>query len=73
MPQLIQPHKVVTRDGELTVHLTIDLNLNITNSGGVSVSAGVAAQKQNEDSPVAWEVPAFGPAPKVKFGKTGEK
>ena len=72
MPQLIQPHKIVTRDGELTVHLTIDLNVNITNSGDVTVSAGAVKQKDKEDDPV-WEVPTFGPAPKVKFGKTEDK
>ena len=67
MPQLLQPSKIITKDGEFVVHLLIDLNINVNTSGdGVTVTT--KAKKAEEDES-KWEVPAFGPAPKVKFGK----
>jgi hypothetical protein len=73
MPQRLPSAKIVTKDGEIVVHLLIDLNINVNTSGcGVTVStakqAGVSTEKDEEET--AWEVPTFGPAPKVKFGKT---
>jgi hypothetical protein len=73
MPQLIQPNKVITReivtkDGECTIHITLDLNINV-NSSGVEVSVGKATQEKNDDDEVQWAVPQFTSGQKVKFGK----
>lgn len=74
MPQLITPGKIVTKDGEFFVHVVIDLNINV-NGGGVTISTNktgkVDETKENDET--EWEVPEFGPAPKVKFGKIEDK
>lgn len=62
MPQLIRPQKIIVKDGEITVNLVIDLNIHV--SGG-TVSVPPAEEKTD------WEVPTFGPADKVNFGKKG--
>lgn len=73
MPQLIRPQevKVITRDGEVQVSLTIDLNINL--NGGVEV-ASVRAVQEKAETPKAnqetyWAIPEFEPAPRIQFGK----
>ena len=71
MVQLIRPQQVQinSKDGELIVHITVDLNLNLT--GAV---AGVTQESQDKDAQakeaekIEWQVPEFSSA-KVKFGK----
>lgn len=74
MPQLLQPSKIITKDGEFVVHLLIDLNINVNTSGpGVTIAtkkAGSPEEREKEKEEQEWVVPTFGPAPKVKFGKT---
>jgi hypothetical protein len=65
MPQLINAQQVVVKDGELIVHLTLDMNININSSDNVSVSTKAANENPE------WEVPTFKSTPKVKFGKIG--
>lgn len=75
MPQLLQPTRIITKDGELIVHLMIDLNINVNTTGtGITVatSQGSQNEKEKEKDP-EWELPTFGPAPKIKFGKTEEE
>jgi hypothetical protein len=60
MPQLIPGKIVVKENGEL--HISIDLNINI-NGTPVPVKEIV-----REEEPEL-EIPAFNPAPKIKFGK----
>lgn len=70
MVQLIKPQQVQisTKDGELLVHIMLDINLNL---GDVRLGA---AQRQDGEEPakeeekVEWQVPEFSSA-KVKFGK----
>lgn len=75
MPQLLQPTKIITKDGEFVVHLTIDLNINVNTTGtGVTVSTNQAgSQEKEKEKDPEWELPTFGPAPKIKFGKTEEE
>lgn len=61
--------KVVTKDGEIVVHLVIDFNVNV-NASGCAVTTKASGKEKIEDEEPNWEVPTFGPAPKVKFGKT---
>jgi len=80
MANLIQPSqvKVVTNNGEVTVHLTIDLNLNLNQNGSIGVSEDSSdrqvtsfskPKKKDDDDKVMWEVPDFKPSEKLKFGK----
>lgn len=75
MPQVIKPQNVTinSRDGEVAIRLTIDLNLNL--NGQVS-----AVQASASEMPVAqaikpkdeaeWMVPDFGPSTEmIEFGK----
>lgn len=75
MPQLIRPTnvKVVSKDGEIQVSLTIDLNINLNGT----VQAGVQ-EKFTEEPPASpdvvkeadlWMIPDFEPAEKIDFGR----
>lgn len=78
LAQLIRPGsvKVLTQDGE--VRVTIDLQLTI-NLNGDGLTVGASASSVNHTEPVTdrkqrterveWEIPDFGPVPKVEFGK----
>lgn len=81
MASLIKPGsvKILTKDGEVHVSLTIDLNLNL-NAEGISTGAEVRYVKNESDtsnsSNVAkkeekfeWAIPDFEEAPKINFGK----
>jgi hypothetical protein len=76
--QLLKPNivKVVTKDGEMHVTISLELTINL-NSDNLKVAVApsvvvpqmeqkVAIQKNEE--PI-WEIPDFGPMPKVDFGK----
>ncbi len=73
MGNLIRPvqTKIVTKDGELLVHLTLDLNINLT-TGNLSVTAAPSApQEAEEKEDTKWEIPDFTvPDTKLNFGKT---
>lgn len=78
MVQLIKPHdvKVVTKQGECTVSIVLELNINL-NSDGLQVatkaSAVEAPPKEEETENVEWTIPDFSTT-KIKFGKyQGEK
>lgn len=78
MAQLIKPNavKVVTQDGEVKVTIALELTINL-NSDGLNVNATAKESKfetfvpknQHPDEKVLWEIPDFGPVPKVGFGK----
>ncbi len=65
MPQLIRPNqvKIMTNDGEVNVHITLDLNVNLE-GGVVNMS-----KKQEEEEEAEILVPTFSPSKKIKFGK----
>jgi hypothetical protein len=75
MPQLIRPNemKIVTKEGEVQVCIVLDLNINLTASGGIEISTqakevqtlGQTEQKKETH----WAIPDFGPSPKIDFGK----
>lgn len=73
MGNLIRPvqTKVVTKDGELVIHMTLDLNINLT-TGNLSVTASPSAPKAVEEKEdTQWEIPDFTvPDTKLNFGKT---
>jgi hypothetical protein len=54
--------EVVTKEGELTIHIKLDINLN-----GVALSEQQEKKKKEEDKP-DWVIPEFS-STKVKFGK----
>lgn len=72
MAQLIQPSnvKVLTKDGEITVSVQIDLNINL-NQQGITFQDGktIVQQAAKKDDDVAWVIPDFGTSEKIKFGK----
>jgi hypothetical protein len=77
MAQLIRPSdvKIVTKDGELKVSITLDLNINMNGSieavsGDVK---GVMNKKESSvdaEDKVAWAIPDFA-SEKINFGKGG--
>jgi hypothetical protein len=80
MPQLIKPGSVrlVSKDGEVSVAITIDLNINLTNLlEGVSLPSSSIPDKTNKkensitevtSDKVEWAIPDFG-SEKINFGK----
>lgn len=79
MPQLIKPGsvRVVSKDGEVTVAITIDLNINLTNLlEGISLSSALVNDKPKKENSVTevvndkveWAIPDFG-SEKIDFGK----
>lgn len=77
MAQLIKANdvKVVTKDGECKLSISIDLNVNLNTTGisvGVqNIAAGQVEQqnKKQEKESTMWEIPDFAPMPKLNFGK----
>ncbi len=75
MAQVLKPSelKIVTKDGELEITLKLDININI-NQSDVSVKTEASNAKTKDvkpsiDEKTNWEIPDFGPSPKLKFGK----
>jgi hypothetical protein len=63
--------KVVTKEGECKLSITIDLNLNL-NSSGIQVGANVvekSGEVAKKEEKTAWEIPDFTTMPKLNFGK----
>jgi len=76
MAQLLKPGdvKIVTKDGEITLKLQIDLNINLNQTGSISVTSDnkettKAVDVANKEDETAWTIPDFGPTTKIKFGK----
>lgn len=76
MAQLIKPQnvKVISKDGELFISLQLDININLNQTGTLSVSdqplSGQSnAKTKKDDDDVAWAIPDFIPSEKIKFGK----
>lgn len=77
MAQLLKPGdvKIITKDGQITVKLEIDLNINLNQTGNLTVtsdnqSPGAVKTSVNKDSDeTEWMIPDFGPTTKIKFGK----
>ena len=82
MANLLKPNtvKVVAKDGELHVTISLELSINL-NSDNLKLSNApsavvpeVAVTKKTivgDDNP-AWEIPDFASMPKVEFGKKKE-
>lgn len=74
MAQVLKPSevKIITKDGEIEITLKLDINININQNDIVVKSEGtvtkVKEEKKSEDK-ANWEIPDFGPSPKLKFGK----
>ena len=74
MAQLIKPSsvKVISQEGEVKVTIALELTINL-NSDGLKVSgapeAGKAERRKDSEDKVLWEIPDFGPVPKLGFGK----
>lgn len=75
MASLIKPGtvKVSSKDGEVQVSLTIDLNLSLNSDGLVvgtrSVEASYSGAPSKEKEKFEWAIPDFEDAPKIDFGK----
>ena len=73
MPQVIKPQNVTiqTRDGEVSIKLTIDINLNLSGqvSNVVASATEVSVTPKPKDE-AEWLVPEFGPSTEtIEFGK----
>ena len=73
MAQLIKASdvKVITKDGECKLSISIDLNINL-NTLGVSVGAQATNKAESQEAKkesTAWEIPDFAQQPKLNFGK----
>jgi hypothetical protein len=75
MPNLIQPNtvKIVTKEGEITVSLQIDLNINLNQNGMTFTNnnnaTGGSSSGIKKDDDFEWAIPDFNKSEKVKFGK----
>jgi hypothetical protein len=74
MPQLIKPNdvKIVTKDGEVKISISLDLNINMGEiSGGVNILKSDIESKatKKEEDKIQWAIPDFTPAEKINFGK----
>lgn len=77
MGNLIRPTKVrvVTKEGECQVNITIDLNINL-NTGTIelqSTKAKIDKTVEEDDDKTVWAIPTFKSEDKVKFGKRKEQ
>lgn len=77
MAQLIRPSdvKIITKDGELKVSITLDLNINMNGSIGTTNTGEEFVNKKeslvgNIDDKVTWAIPDFA-SEKINFGKGG--
>jgi hypothetical protein len=74
MAQLIKPQevKVITKDGQLEVFISLELNINL-NQNGLDVTAQAKEVKTinrpKEEENTAWAIPDFTSSPKINFGK----
>jgi len=74
---LIKPGsvKVVTKEGEIQVSLTIDLNINVNSEGlpsgvrSLQLNEEVKVKSQESKEKFEWAIPDFEEAPKINFGK----
>lgn len=76
MASLIKPGsvKVLTKDGEIQVSLTLDININLNTDNVVfgvkNKEENHSINEQKEDEKIKWEIPEFeAPMEKVDFGK----
>lgn len=77
MASLIKPGsvKVVTKEGEIQVSLTIDLNINVNSEGlpsgvrSLQLNEEVKVKSQESKEKFEWAIPDFEEAPKINFGK----
>lgn len=74
MPQLIKPQevKVITKEGECQVAISLELNINL-NSSGLEVTAQAKErspiQHGSPEDKTEWAIPDFEASPRLKFGK----
>lgn len=68
--------KILTKDGECTLHITLDVNINFT--GGFpnnfvnqnsSQNTIINSASSSEEEKTAWEIPDFKPTKNINFGK----
>lgn len=76
MASLIKPGslRVLTKDGEIQVSLTLDININLNTDNVVfgvkNKEENHSINEQKEDEKIKWEIPEFeAPMEKVDFGK----
>jgi hypothetical protein len=72
MANLINPSgvQVVTKDGEMTVNLKIDLNINLNGTAvNIPINETAKVKSMDEDDKVEWMVPDFTSSKKINFGK----
>lgn len=80
MASLIKPGsvKVLTKDGEIQVSLTVDINVNLNTEGLVLESrikknedvASFEESSIKKEEKIEWEIPDFeAPSEKIDFGK----
>ena len=78
MAQLIKPKevKVITKDGEVQVSISLELTINL-NTSGLEVSATAQTNKVEDKKKENllpsdggdWLIPDFDASPKIDFGK----
>lgn len=69
--------KIVTNNGEVTINLKLDLNINLSGELQQALANNIYAKKANEETilnskeeKTMWEVPDFSPSKtRVNFGK----
>lgn len=76
MGHTIRPQNVtiISKDGEVTVNLVLELNINLSTEGiktsVISKAQDVPEEPESENTSIPWEIPSFKHDTKVKFGKS---
>lgn len=81
MVQILQPYKtkVLTRDGEISVNITLELNINLNSDGNLQIKSKIVEEpkeiEKKEEDYYNWDIPDFSSSEikKVKFGKKAEE
>ena len=69
MVQLIKPTKIITQNGECTLHISLDLNINLNSNGNISASI-TPSKSEMDDDKVELMIPDIRTSEKLKnFGK----
>jgi hypothetical protein len=72
MVQLIKKPevKVLTKEGECEINITLDVNINVTQAGEVTTKVSAKqASEGNEEEGGQYLIPDFKPGKKVNFGE----
>lgn len=61
--------KVETKNGEIQMSITLDINLNLTGADVQKLIQKQETNTENKKNEIEWEIPDFQSSEKINFGK----